>query len=115
MGPGVLKMPEPITEPMNRRRRSRRRSVRTSSGMFAALERTQTEGIITGDWERSMGIWRKVERRGHETKEEDKECKKCSPAAKRVERSRIVNGRDAKKTHAEKEQPPNVPTSPETK
>ena len=62
-----------------------------------------------------MGSWGKVERRGHETKEKDKKCKKRSPAAKGVERSGIVNGRDAKETHAEKKDSPNEPTFPETK
>ncbi len=75
--------------------------------------RAQNEGIITGDSKRSMGIWRKVEGRGHETEEKDKKRKKRCPAAKRVERSGIVNGRDAKETHAEKEQSPNVPAFPE--
>ena len=62
-----------------------------------------------------MGSWRKVERRGHETEEKDEKCKKRSPSAIRVEQSGIVNGRDAKETHAEKKEPPNVPTLPETK
>src|SRR5437879_13163286 len=62
-----------------------------------------------------MGIWRKVEGRGHETEEKDKKRKKRSQAAKRVERSGIVNGRDAKETHAEKKDYPHVPALPETK
>ena len=62
-----------------------------------------------------MGIWRKIERRRHETEQEDKKRKKRSQAAKRVERSGIVNGRDAKETHAEKKDSPHVPALPETK
>jgi hypothetical protein len=62
-----------------------------------------------------MGSCGEVERRGHETKEKDKKCKKRSPAAKGVERSGIVKGRDAKETHAKKERSPNVPAFPEAK
>ena len=62
-----------------------------------------------------MGSWRKVERRGHETEKKDEKGEKRSPAAMGIERSGIVNGRDAKETHAEKERPPNVPAFPETK
>src|SRR5207249_5598216 len=68
--------------------------------------RALAKGIITGDWKRSTGIWRKIERRRHETEQEDKKRKKRSQAAKRVERSGIVNGRDAKETHAEKKDSP---------
>src|SRR6266568_4160272 len=63
----------------------------------------QTEGIITGDWSRSMGSWRKVERRGHETEKKDEKRKKRSPTAIGVERSGIVNRGNAKETHAETE------------
>jgi hypothetical protein len=59
-----------------------------------------------------MGSWRKVERRGHETEEKDEKCKKRSQAARGVEGSGIVNGRDAKETHAEKERTPDVPALP---
>jgi hypothetical protein len=62
-----------------------------------------------------MGIWRKVEGSGHETEKKDEKSKKRSPATKGVERSGIVNWSDAKKTHAEKEQSPDVPAFPETK
>jgi hypothetical protein len=75
----------------------------------------QTEGIITGHGERSMGIWRNIERRGHETEEKDDKREERSPEARGVERSGIVNGCDAQKTHAEKERSPNVPAFPETK
>ncbi len=51
-----------------------------------AAWRLQAEGIITGDWKRSMRSWRKVERSGHETEEKDEKGKKRSPAAMGVER-----------------------------
>ena len=66
-----------------------------------AAWRVQAEGIMTEDWKRSMRSWRKVERSGHETEEKDEKGKKRSPAAMEVERCGIVNGRDAKETHAE--------------
>ena len=65
-------------------------------------EREQMEGIITGVGKRSMGSWRKIQRRGHEAQEKDEECKKGSPPAGGVERRGIVNRRDAKEAHAEK-------------
>ena len=77
-------------------------------------KKVETESIITGDCKRSMRSWRKVERRGHETEEKDEKREKRSPAAMRVERRGIVNGRGAKGTHAEKECSPNVPALPET-
>ena len=79
-----------------------------------ALRRAQTKGIITGDWKRSMGSWRKVERGRHETEEKDEKCKKRSPTAAKVERRRIVDGRNAKEAHAEEQGSPNVPALPET-
>ena len=77
--------------------------------------RVQAEGIITGDGERSMGSWRNVERRGHETQEKNEKREERSPEARGVERGRIVNGRDAQETHAEKERSPDIPAFPETK
>ena len=59
-----------------------------------------------------MGSWRKVEWSRHETEEKNEEGEKCPPAASGVERRGIVDGRDAKETHAEKEDSPNVPALP---
>ncbi len=55
------------------------------NGPAGAARRAQAEGIMTGDWKRSMRSWRKVERSGHETKEKDEKGKKRSPAAMDVE------------------------------
>src|SRR5215467_6661968 len=73
IGPGVRKIPEPMTEPINKRKRSRRRSVRTSSIIFnhqkgacaqfafanfrRNLPRGQAERIITGDLTASRRSW----------------------------------------------------------
>jgi len=62
-----------------------------------------------------MRIWRKVERCGHETEEKDKKRDKGSPTAKGVERSGIVNGSDAKETHAKEKRAPKVPQLPQSK
>jgi hypothetical protein len=61
-------------------------------------------------------MWRgrEVKRRGHEAEEKDEKGDKGSPAARRVERGGIIDGRDAEETHAEEQSAPDVPTFPET-
>jgi hypothetical protein len=81
--------------------------------LTGAEARGPTEGIITGVCKGSTGSWREIKRGGHEAEEKDQESDECAPETRGVKRSGIVDGGNAKETHAEKKKSPNVPALPE--
>src|SRR5258708_9979553 len=60
-----------------------------------------------------MRSWRNVDRRGHKGEEKEQKGQERSPAAPGVQRHGIVNGRAAKESDNENQDPPEVPALPE--
>ena len=62
-----------------------------------------------------METSRNVDGSGHEGEEKDQKGKKRSPATAGIESRRVVNGWDAKESHNENQDSPEVPALPEAK
>src|SRR5713226_259434 len=62
-----------------------------------------------------METSRNVDGSGHEGEEKDQKSKKRPPATAGIESRRVVNGWDAKESHNENQDSPEVPALPEAK
>src|SRR6266849_6761691 len=73
INPGERKMPEPITDPIKRKSKSRRRSVRMSVGICDNATPRDTSAartsIIAARWSPSMGICRLPQRNRHKAED----------------------------------------------